>query len=311
MSVKKGINLPFVLKEFYAPTKMKLFLFLIREMGLTQSDAQRFIARGRVFKDDIAITSHSADIEGHFKCIQFEPISRGLEPIFQTDTFALFDKPSGVLVHPQNRATPYSMIDEIRYRFGASSNIVHRIDQETSGLLLASTDKASERKLKTLFENREVQKEYLALVHGRVKHDIEIDEPLLREEDHSAIVRMVVKVDSCGKESKTHIEPIAYYPDRDMTLICAKPHTGRQHQIRVHLFHVKHPIVGDPIYGQKESDILRFLDRELDDQERIRLSGASRLMLHANVLMFNINSTYYKLKSRSKFMERVVKIASN
>lgn len=247
--------------------------------------------------------SPSADVEGLFQCVMFEPITRGVAPIFQTDAFALFDKPSGVLVHPQNRNTPYSMVDEIRFRYGKHANITHRIDQETSGLLLAAKDKKSEIILKTMFENREMQKSYLAFVHGKMEQDFHIDAPLIRKPDDSALVRMVVKVHIEGKPSQTDIRVLQYFPEQDITLVEARPHTGRQHQIRVHLFHVKHPIVGDPIYGQAEEDVVRFLDKELSAKERKEKSGATRLLLHANRLAFSLDGIHYDLLSKADFIK--------
>jgi 23S rRNA pseudouridine1911/1915/1917 synthase len=298
--------LPFVLKDFIAPKKTKAFLFLIHELGYTQRDAQRYIAKGRLFVDGEAMKDPGGEIEGLFQCVIFEPVSRGLAPVFQTDSFALFDKPSGVLVHPQNRNTPYSMVDEIRHRYGPHANITHRIDQETSGLLLAAKNKQSERKLKLMFENREMDKRYLAFVHGKVEHDMNIGAPLIRREDDSSLVRMVVKVHVEGKPSKTEIKVLEYFPDLDMTLVEAKPLTGRQHQIRVHLFHVKHPIVGDPIYGQLEEDVVRFLDKEISDEERIEKSGARRLLLHASRLAFTLDGIRYDLVSKEDFISEAM-----
>jgi len=139
-----------------------------------------------------------------------------------------------------------------------------------------------------MFEQREMHKKYLALVHGKIEKDFVVEAPLLRAEDESAIVRMVVKVDERGKASKTDFRPLEYFSELNMTLVECSPHTGRQHQIRVHLFHVKHPIVGDPIYGQSEKNIIKFLDRELSEEERIKNSGAKRLLLHANELGFEL-----------------------
>ena len=78
--------------------------------------------------------------------------------------------------------------------------------------------------------------------------------------------------------SKTDIKVIAYHPELNMTLVEARPLTGRQHQIRVHLFHVKHPIVGDPIYGQTEEDVIRYLDKGMGDGERIEKSGRNNFV---------------------------------
>ncbi|EDZ63824.1 ribosomal large subunit pseudouridine synthase, RluD [Sulfurimonas gotlandica GD1] len=293
--------MPFVMKKMYAPIKQKAFLYLIKELDYTQKEAQRLIAKGRLFINGEPMTRTAGEIEGEFEFIYFEPITKGLEATAVYDEFVVFDKPSGVLIHPQNRKTPYSLIDELKYQYGRDANIAHRIDQETSGLVLCAKNKESERDIKMMFEQRDMKKKYLALVHGELKESICIEEPLLRREDESAIVRMVVKVHEEGKASKTDIRPLKYFAETDMTLVECSPYTGRQHQIRVHLFHVKHPIVGDPIYGQSEEDIVKFLDKELDAEKRIELSGASRLLLHANELEFELYDSVYNIKSKVDF----------
>jgi len=295
--------MPFIVKKLFAEQEQKAFLYLIRELGYRQKEAQRLIAKGRLFCNGKVMSNTAGMVKGEFEFICFEPESRGLMPIFQTPEFALFDKPSGVMVHPQNRHTPYSMIDEIKYHFGDGANIAHRIDQETSGLLLASKNRDSERTLKMMFENRKIEKRYLAIVHGNVSRETNITVPLLRRKDESAIVRMVVKADEKGKPSETIITPLEYFSKYDMTLVEAKPLTGRQHQIRVHLFYAGHPIVGDPIYGQEEIDAIRFLDKEIDPQERIGKSGAKRLLLHASQLEFELGGIRYLLKSKEEFLE--------
>jgi len=300
--------LPFVKKKFIAKEKQRAFLYLMKELGYTQKEAQRLIAKGRVLVDGEPLTKAGADIEGEFEFIYFEPITKGLEPTYEADTFVVFDKPSGVLIHPQNRNTPYSLIDELKYQFGRDANIAHRIDQETSGLVLCAKNKESERDIKMMFQERDMQKKYLAFVHGKFEKEITVEAPLLRAADESAIVRMVVKVDEKrGKPSKTDFTPLEYFEEYDVTLVECKPHTGRQHQIRVHLFHVKHPIVGDPIYGQKEEDIVRFLDRELSEQERITKSGAKRLLLHASNLVFELYGKIYNITSIVDFKSIALK----
>lgn len=296
--------MPFVLKKMFAQRKQKAFLYLIKELDYTQKEAQRLIAKGRLFVDGKAMTRTAGEIEGEFEFIYFQPVTKGLVPTAVYDEFVLFDKPSGVLIHPQNRNTPYSLIDELKYQFGRDANIAHRIDQETSGLVLCARNKESERDIKMMFQERDMKKKYLALVHGEFKDSICVEAPLLRAQDDSAIVRMVVKVHETGKASKTDFRPLKYFPDVNMTLLECSPYTGRQHQIRVHLFHVKHPIVGDPIYGQSEENIIRFLDKDLDDKTRIELSGAKRLLLHANELEFELYNIKYNIKSKIDF-ERI------
>ena len=289
------------MKKMFAQKKQKAFLYLIKELNYTQKEAQRLIAKGRLFVDAKPMTKTSAEIEGEFEFIYFEPITKGLIPHAIYDEFVLFDKPSGMLIHPQNRNTPYSLIDELKYQFGRDANITHRIDQETSGLVLCARNKQSERDIKMMFQERDMKKKYLAMVHGELKENICVEAPLLRAEDESAVVRMVVKVHKSGKASKTDFKPLKYFPLMNMTLVECSPHTGRQHQIRVHLFHVKHPIVGDPIYGQSEENIIKFLDKKLDEQKRVDLSGAKRLLLHASELEFELYNKKYSIKSKKDF----------
>ncbi|MFA6138947.1 MAG: RluA family pseudouridine synthase [Sulfurimonas sp.] len=293
--------MPFVIKKMFAHKKQKAFLYLIKELDYTQKEAQRLIAKGRLFIDGKPMTRTSGEIEGEFEFIYFKPITKGLVPHVVHDEFVVFDKPSGVLIHPQNRNTDYSLIDELKFQFGRDANIAHRIDQETSGLVLCARNKVSERDIKMMFQERDMKKKYLAMVHGEFKETLCVEAPLLRAEDDSAIVRMVVKVHESGKASKTDFVPLKYFPSTNMTLVECSPYTGRQHQIRVHLFHVKHPIVGDPIYGQSEENIVKFLDKELDAKIRIENSGASRLLLHANELEFELYEETYHIKSKIDF----------
>ncbi len=294
--------MPFVIKKLHASTRQKAILFLIRELGLGQPEAQRLIAKGRLSQNGIVMSNQMGFIEGDFDFICFEPLSRGLPATFVAPDFAVYDKPSGVLVHPQSRRTAYSLNDEIKHRFGHDANVAHRIDQETSGLVLASRNKESESVLKLLFENREITKRYLAMVHGHLEDPMDIQEPLLRKEDPSTLVRMVVKVHPDGKTARTFIKPLQYFPQHNMTLVEASPFTGRTHQIRVHLFHVKHPIVGDPIYGQEEADIVKFLDKEITAEERFQKGGASRLLLHAYSLEFEYEETRFHIVSQENFI---------
>ena len=299
--------MPFVKKKMFAKEKQKAVLFLIRELGYTQRESQRFISKGRVLVNGEKMIKTAGEIEGEFEFIYFEPITKGLVPNHIDEEFVLFDKPSGVLIHPQSKKTPYSLIDELKYQFGRDANIAHRIDQETSGLVLCAKNRESEREIKMMFQEREMQKKYLAFVHGEFKESICVEAPLLRKQDESAVVRMIIDVHEDGKASKTDFIPLEYFPELNMTLVECSPYTGRQHQIRVHLFHVEHPIVGDPIYGQTKEDFIRHLDKDLTPQERIQKSGASRLLLHANELEFELYGKEYHFKSKVDFIAEVMK----
>lgn len=290
--------MPFIKKSRECKEKQRAFVFLMKEFDITQSQAQSAIAKGRMTLNGVLVEKSGDEIEGEVEFIYFEPASNGLEPFFVHDSFVVYDKPSGLLIHPQNRHTEYSLIDELKARFGKDANIAHRIDQETSGLVLCARDKQSEIELKVMFQDREMKKKYLALVHGELKGELRIDAPLLRYDDEkSALVRMVVKVDDSGKESLTFVKALKYFPNTNTTLVECSPHTGRQHQIRVHLFHVKHPIVGDPVYGQLEESVVAYLDRKLERENRVELSGAKRLLLHANELEFSFRGNLHNVKS--------------
>ena len=293
--------MPFKLITYDIKEPTRAFLYLIRELGFTQKEAQRFIAKGRLFIDGIPMTHTQKEILGEITLAEFVPESQGLNAIYDNDLFALFDKPSGLLVHPSSRHTPYSLIDEVKYHYGKDANIVHRIDQETSGLILAAKCKESERKLKMMFESRDVSKSYMALVKGEITEDFIIDEPIHRHHDQEAVVKIMMEIGPKGKPSQTEIKLLKYYPQLDMSLVSAHPRTGRQHQIRVHLFHVKHPIIGDPLYNVPLEIASDFLDKRLTLQERIDHSGASRLLLHACHLEFSFEDKDYELDSRVDF----------
>jgi len=259
-------------------------------------EAQRAIDRKQLLAGGEIVKRKSQLIEGEVTLLAYEPNPRGVKPIYENDMFALFDKPSGVLAHPRSRNTEYSLNDEIKHLFGKNANIVHRLDKETSGLILVSKEKLHERELKRLFERKSVRKEYIALARGEIKEAFVINAPILVNHDFD-LVKLKVYIDERGKESVTEIYPIKYFADLDATLVRAAPKTGRQHQIRVHLFHVEHSIIGDPIYGQTLSTAADYLDGKLSPAERIKLCGASRVLLHSANLSFTYDNFEYNFKS--------------
>jgi 23S rRNA pseudouridine1911/1915/1917 synthase len=292
--------MPFIKRKFYIEKEIKAFLFLIRELGLSQGEAQRFIDKKRlILSSGEILKDKSALIKGDIEVILFKPESRDISPIFQTKEFLVFDKPSGILVHPKDLNTQYSMLDEIRYFGGERANPVHRIDKETSGLLLASKNSKSERYLKNLFQTKEIKKSYLAWVRGRVDRDFCVEEPIAIRRDYTSS-KHKVEISKYGKFAKTLFKPKVYNRGLNMSLLECFPLTGRTHQIRIHLFHVKHSIVGDPIYGVSNAIAERYLDDKLSQQERIRETGAKRLMLHANSLFFKYRN-FYKIFSKMDF----------
>lgn len=295
--------MPFITKTLFSPTRQMTITLLMNELGISRSNAQRFVMKGRVRQNGVIVDEQFGTIEGSYEVICFEAQPRGLKPMFVANDFAIYDKPSGVRVHPNNLETYYTLNDEIKHTFGNNANATHRIDQETSGLVLVSRHKESEGVLKQLFANRQITKHYLAMVRGKLSEPLDIQEPLFRNDHPDLKISMVVKVDTRGKPAHTIIKPLQYFPEHDMTLVEASPLTGRTHQIRVHLFHVKHPIVGDPIYAQSIENINRYIDKKIKGEERIRNTGASRLLLHAQSLEFGYNGEGYRIESEKDFVK--------
>ena len=283
--------------NFYIEKETKAFKVVMDKLSCSMREAQRYIDKQRLYCEDKVVSSKSLCIKGKISLVIFKPNPKGLTPIFQTNDFAIFDKPSGLLVHPKNRKTPYSLTDEVKYLFGDSANIVHRIDKETSGLVLAAKHRKAEVFFKNSFQKKDIKKGYLAIVKGKTEKVTFVDAPIKINRDYSNI-KIKVFIDDSGKEAKTIIKPIKYDEKTDTTLVEAIPLTGRQHQIRMHLFHMKHPIVGDPIYGTDYKTASDYLDGVLTLEERIKLTGAKRLMLHANWIEFYYEGIRYKIYSK-------------
>jgi len=291
--------MPFILKKFYVKDEIgkKIQQFLIDNTSVNISNSQKLLAKGRVFDENNKVLQNGQKVKGEFiQVALFEGYTRGLKPIFETEDFAVFDKPSGVMVHPTSRNTEYTLLDEIRYHFGESANLAHRIDQETSGLVLVTKHKYSDIILKEMFENKLYDKNYLAVVEGEITDNLEIDSGIRKAINSKIGVKMETSND--GKDSFTSIKAISYDKEKNQTLVEATPLTGRQHQIRVHLQSIGHRIVGDPIYGIDEDIADKYLLKTLSKDERINITGDKRLLLHANYLSFKYKNVNYKIYSK-------------
>jgi len=293
--------MPFVKRPFHIEKPIKAFLYIMHQFNFTQGEAQRLVAKGRILINGQSLYDTGAIIEGDIEVVYFEPKSRGLKPIFVNKDFLIFDKPSGVLVHPNTMATEYSMLDEVRAHSGQNANGTHRIDMETSGLFLASRHKNAERFLKSSFEKKTIKKQYLAWVTGKLTEPFSVDEGIRVRNDYTT-KKHKVEIHEEGKQAVTDFVPLEYDAELDTTLVECKPHSGRLHQIRIHLFHVKHPILGDPIYGTSFEASDNYLDMKMTEEERLIETGATRLMLHANALEFPYGASYY-IKSRVDFIK--------
>jgi len=427
---------------------------ILLSLGYDMKSAQRICDKHRITDAEDQNLHKNSVARGEIFLIDYKCEPRGLKPIFECDAFAAFDKPSGILGHPSGRNSPYNMYDEIWSLYGQDACVAHRLDLETSGILIVAKDKDAARELKECFEQRRVMKSYLALVRGDLQSaayngeiedcyalgsdeicgskfagdavslpdnvsdlrdtlalkgagdkfgfnilsngasrglwrstlsggaqakfksgaptgdvgsgfefddlscdasdklkpaiamssadnghkpcalsvaksllatstgcvnfkkfepakyakfseklkflkDFEgfvIDAPIAPSGEF-ADLKIRMKISRDGKEAITLIRPLRYFEDMDASLIECYPLTGRQHQIRLHLFAAGAPILGEPLYGLSREQAEWILDKKMDETERIRTTGAPRLLLHANAICFELSGERYEIKS--------------
>lgn len=431
---------------------------ILLSLGYDMKSAQRICDKHRVTDAEDQNLHKNSVARGKIFLIDYKCKPRGLKPIFECDAFAAFDKPSGILSHPSGRNSPYNMYDEIWSLYGQDACVAHRLDLETSGILIVAKDKDAARELKECFEQRRVMKSYLALVRGDLREGLQgaacngeiencyalgfdeicgskfagdavsltssvsdlrdmralkgagdkfgfnilsnsasrglwhsalsdgaqtkfksgaptgdvdsgsefnalscgasdklkptiamssadnghkpctlsaakslpatstgcvnlkkfepakyakfseklkflkdfegfVIDAQIAPSDEFADLKIRMKISRDGKEAITFIRPLRYFSDIGASLIECYPLTGRQHQIRLHLFAAGAPILGEPLYGLSREQAERILDKKMDETERIRTTGAPRLLLHANAIRFELGGERYEIKS--------------
>ena len=292
--------MPYIKKEFKVEKNKKIEEFL-KEIPIDLKLSLSLLEKGKITDEKNNRLQKNQILKSDFLYITiFEPISKGLKPIFDSFHFAIFDKPSGIMVHPlSHQLNIYTLLDEIRFYFGEKASLVHRIDTETSGLVLVAKNAFADMFLKNMFEEKKYVKKYKALVDGKIEQNLKIDKPITND---TGIIKLKMKTDTKGKESTTLINPIFYDENKNQTLVEAIPLTGRQHQIRVHLDSIGHKIIGDTLYGVDENFADDFLRDKISEEKREEVTKASRLMLQADYLEFEFLEIIYKFSSRQKLL---------
>jgi 23S rRNA pseudouridine1911/1915/1917 synthase len=194
------------------------------------------------------------------------------------DGILVVDKPGDLAVHPTARYLHATLTSWLR-KNGTPANPCHRLDRETSGVLVCADDGVAERRWKQGFAAGKVKKQYLAVVDGVLDAEQRIDLPLALQGDRGLVrIKMVVDVD--GAPSVTRVEPVAVNAARTRSLVRCHPETGRQHQLRAHLAAIGHPIVGDKLYQMGEVWFDAFTRSALSDEQKALLT-MPRHCLHA------------------------------
>ena len=202
---------------------------------------------------------------------RLEPVALELDILFEDDDLLVINKQPGLPVHPSPGHENDTVVNALLYHFGETGKlsdiggefrpgIVHRLDKDTSGVLLVAKNNFTHERLSRDFAERRVEKYYEAIVKGHMHHpEGEIDLPVARNLKH----RKKFTVSEQGREAVTRYRVIESTGTTSWLIL--RPKTGRTHQLRVHLAHIGHPIIGDPIYSRRvhQSDFIALVAKEI------------------------------------------------
>jgi 23S rRNA pseudouridine1911/1915/1917 synthase len=287
----------------------RLDRFLADQLGVSRTQAARLVASKLVTVDGQIARASRVLARGERVAVRFpehepprtiQPASIPLSLVHEDEHLAVIDKPAGLVVHPAPGHWDDTLVNALVARGttlagGAEGRpgIVHRLDRDTSGLMIVAKTDLAHRKLGAAIAARRVQRTYAALVWGHLDTSpTRIDAPLARH--HQDRKRMAISAK--GRAARTDAFVAARFGIAD--LLRLELHTGRTHQIRVHLEHLGHPVVGDPVYGGGGSRRISGSSRRTAEQlERV----TPRQALHAAALAFRHPVSGAQLEFRSEW----------
>lgn len=227
---------------------------------LSRSLVKNLISEGKVLVDGV---SRKASYHVHSgeevsieipepQVLKIEPRNIPLEIIYQDEDLAVINKPKGLVVHPAHGNWDYTLVNALLYHIKDLSGIngqlrpgiVHRLDKDTSGVMMVAKNDMAHRSLTEQIKEHSIKREYIALIHGKLKENLgTIDAPIGR----SKVDRKKMAVVAEGRPAISKYQVLERF--NNYSLVKVELLTGRTHQIRVHFAYIKHPVVGDPLYS--------------------------------------------------------------
>lgn len=247
--------------------------YLTEKLDISRSKVQRLIEEEKILVNGNTTTSnYKVHLDDEIEVLSDLDFSMNIEKedipidiLYEDDYLLVVNKESGMVVHPAAGNFSHTLVNALLYKFDMSGmdktrpGIVHRIDKDTSGVMVVAKDEKTLELLSEMIKKKEVERIYVALVDGIIMHDTgDIDAPIGRDPNNRQKM-MVTDVNS--KDAFTHFRVLKRYKNDNKTLIECKLSTGRTHQIRVHMAYIGYPIYNDPVYGKskKTTEFGQFL----------------------------------------------------
>ena len=237
--------------------------YLAEELNVSRSKIQKLVKQGLILVNEKVVSNNYVvklgdsivvnDDLNYDISVEAEDIP--IDVVYEDDYLLVINKASGMVVHPAPGHYTGTLVNALLYRFQLSQKdkmrpgIVHRLDKDTSGLMLVAKNDEVHDALSRMIANKEVERHYLAIVDGVIKHDTgTIDAPIGRDANDRQ--KMAV-TDVHGKEAVTHFRVLETFSNHSLVECILE--TGRTHQIRVHMAYIGHPVSNDPMYGRGKS----------------------------------------------------------
>ncbi|WP_029905474.1 RluA family pseudouridine synthase [Mycoplasmopsis opalescens] len=252
--------------------KERIDKYISDNTDITRNDAKQLILQGAVFLNDNTIPVNKPNYivnEGWNititklidKIVDVKPANIPLEIVYEDEHLAVINKKSGMVVHPAAGHYEDTLVNALLYHFKNLSNengllrpgIVHRIDKDTSGLIIIAKHNEVHNLLSEMLKEHQIKRSYIAIANGFIEHkNLKINLPIAREN----VDRKRMAVIKDGKEAITNITVLQHFwwQNQPLSLVRCELETGRTHQIRVHMQYIKHAIYGDPTYNKEIDD---------------------------------------------------------